>query len=223
MRCWRCRQVTPLCICSLLPKLIHPTKLALILHRSEMGKPTNTGHLARRSLVGAKQFLVGDGGPPLDLPLPAGARVAVLYPSDDAAVLSEQSELDVLVVPDGTWAQTTKMVRKEAALAGLPRVRLPAVEKIGYRLRRNPRPDGLMTLEAIAVAYGAMGAPDIENTLRRLFKVLAERTMFLRGLLPGDQVEGGVPEGALRSEAFSSKWLGEVPLRVQARPRLKYV
>lgn len=220
MRCWRCRQVVPLCICSLLPRLEHPTKLCLVLHRGEAGKPTNTGHLARRSLVGASQHIYGEAEPwqkGLDF---AGKQVAVLYPSDDAVVLGEASAPDILIVPDGTWAQTTRMVKRDELLASLPRVRLPSVEKVGHRLRRNPRPDGLMTLEAIGVAYGAMGSPKIEEALRGLFTVLAERTMFLRGLLPANQVAGGVPDGALRSEAYSSKWVGEVVLRPRARPRV---
>ena len=209
LRCWRCRQIAPLCVCQLLQTFDHPTRLALVLHRGEAFKPTNTGHLATRCLRGSQRLITGQGAP---LQLIAG-RAAVLFPSDDAVELSPTTAPEVLVVPDGTWPQAKRLVKRDPLLQGLPRVKLPNAIAVGHRLRRNPRPDGLMTLEAIAVAYGAMGAPEIERTLLDLFRVVAERTLYMRGQLAADQVTGGVPRG-FSTENISAKWRGPVQLCV---------
>ena len=69
-----------------------------------------------------------------------------------------------------------------------------------YRLRAEPRSGGLATLEAIAQAFGILegdrGAP-IEAALLAVFRVMVDRTLWLRGALRDAEVTGGVPAAAI--------------------------
>jgi DTW domain-containing protein YfiP len=84
---------------------------------------------------------------------------ALLYPGEgatDAARLSG-SPPPVLFVVDGTWHQAEKMLRMSQTLAALPRVSVDAGRPSGYReLRREPGSVHLSTLEAVALALGAL-------------------------------------------------------------------
>jgi DTW domain-containing protein YfiP len=63
----------------------------------------------------------------------------------------------VLFAVDGTWHQAEKMLRLSPALAALPRVSVDARRPSGYgELRREPGEVHLSTLEAVAIALGAL-------------------------------------------------------------------
>jgi len=60
-------------------------------------------------------------------------------------------------VIDGTWLQAEKMLERNPALAALPRLSISPGRPSGYReLRREPAPGHLPTIEAVALALGAL-------------------------------------------------------------------
>jgi len=194
-----------LCICALVPALAPRTRLALLVHYREARKPTNTGQLAARALAGSTVELVGDRDRPIRLPIVrAGETGALLFPADDAVPIAELREVpDVLVVPDGTWRQAAKMRARVPGLAALPCVAVPAAAPTSYRLRAEPRAGGLATLEAIAAALRVLEGergPAIADALLGLFRVMVDRTLWLRGALAGDAVTGGIPAAALADD-----------------------
>jgi DTW domain-containing protein len=63
----------------------------------------------------------------------------------------------VLFAVDGTWHQAEKMIRLSPSLAALPRVSVDAGRPSGYTgLRAEPGEVHLSTLEAVAIALGAL-------------------------------------------------------------------
>jgi DTW domain-containing protein YfiP len=80
-------------------------------------------------------------------------------------------------------------------------VTLPPLGPSEYRLRDEPQPDGLATLEAIArslrILEGDAGE-SISNAMLAPFRVMVERTLWFRGKLPDHEVTGGVPAAARR-------------------------
>lgn len=89
----------------------------------------------------------------------------------------------VVVVPDGTWSQARRMMQRIPALRRLPRLAL-AGPPPGLRLRRPHRGDGMSTLEAIAGALAALGAPDEAEKLLTLHAHAVERVLRLKGMWP---------------------------------------
>lgn len=200
-RCAECALHHPLCLCSLVPRIETASKLCLVLHRDEARKPTNTGRLAARCLVGSEVLVHGAQGQRVADPRGDAISSVLLYPCEQAREL-DASYLAKgpirLVVPDGTWRQAAKMGRRIPWMKDLPRVSLPAGEVTGYRLRSEPKEGGLATMEAIARAFGVLAGKQVQADLERVFRILVDRTLYSRGLLSREEVFGGVPAGVMR-------------------------
>ena len=206
-RCVTCRMHTTLCICALVPRLATRTRLALVVHQGEIHKPTNTGQLAARCLERSTVTITGGRDQHPELPPVARDEQAVLlYPDDDAVPIAHYAEAGrpiVLVVPDGTWRQASKMRRRMPELAALPCVSLPEAAATEYRLRAEHRAGGLATFEAIAralcVLEGAAG-PAIEAAMLAVFRVMVDRTLWFRGALRNADVTDGIPDAAIAND-----------------------
>lgn len=203
-RCVTCRMHATLCICALVPKLETRTRLALLLHYREVPRPTNTGQLAARCLPRSTIEVIGDGKRRAQLPvIEAHEQPLLLYPATDAVSIEHYANHErpvVLIVPDGSWRQAQKMRKRIPGLAAIPCVILPEAGRTEYRLRAEHHAGGLATFEAIARALRILegdAGPAIETALMAVFRVMVERTLWLRGSLADGEVTDGVPQAAL--------------------------
>jgi DTW domain-containing protein YfiP len=82
----------------------------------------------------------------------------LLYPGPGARdIVSEPPPGPVtLVVIDGTWAQTKKMLRLNPSLAALPRYAFVPAQPSEYRIRKEPDDASVATIEAIVHALSAL-------------------------------------------------------------------
>lgn len=188
LRCERCHLLAELCICARVPRLLTATRLVVLLHAQEAKRPTNTGRLATLALANSELHLRGVPGAPADIRHAPERRAVVLYPDEDATILSaEWLAVDprpvTLIVPDGSWRQASKMPRREPALRDLPRVKLPPIANPKSALRREPKAEGMATLAAIAYAFGILEGPAIEAALLALLDAAVMATLRGRGLL----------------------------------------
>ena len=203
-RCATCRMHQTLCICALVPRLTTRTRLAVVVHHREARKPTNTGQLAARCLEHGTVTIVGDRDRPDELPaIGDDVEPVVLYPDDDAVPIERYAGAArpvLLIVPDGTWRQASKLRRRVPGLAALPCVSLPETAATAYRLRAEHRTGGLATFEAIARALGILEAgagSAIETAMTAVFRVMVDRTLWLRGAIGDRDVTDGVPAPAI--------------------------
>ena len=114
----------------------------------------------------------------------------LLHPTDDAVELGSEflgaaPPPYTLFVPDGSWRQAGEMGHREPSLRSLQRVKLPTSAVSGYQLRKETKPGGLATIEAIARALGVLESPYVEQELSRIFALMVERTLHSRGAPPG--------------------------------------
>jgi len=198
---------TPLCLCPDLPRLETETEVVLLTHVTELDKPTNTGRLLDLCLPGARIEAVG--GPEAlrpELTFGPSRRAVLLYPDPDAPVLDlalahHDPRPLTLVVPDGTWSQTRRLVRRTAG--HLPRLALPDGPPSRFRLRvAAGGEDRICTLEAVARALGIIEGHPLEAALLRVLDRMVERTLFTRGVLGADAVTGGL-DGRRHAAAMS--------------------
>jgi len=211
-RCPTCRMHDTLCICALVPRLDTRTRLELIVHCREEHKPTNTGQLAARCMRRSALSIVGDRARPLDLALVTEREQPVLlFPAEDAVPLTHFAASErpiVLIVPDGSWRQASKMRKRIPGLAAVPCVILPDAGPTEYRLRAEAHAGRLATFEAIARALRILegdAGPQIEVAMLAVFRVMVERTLWLRGALPDAGVTGGIPEAAIARNPRSTR------------------
>src|SRR3978361_1911768 len=94
-RCTTCRMHTTLCICDVMPRVATRTRLALLLHHREVGKPTNTGQLAARCMPNSVVSVIGVRDQPATLPsIEPHEQPLLLYPADDAVSISQYAISD---------------------------------------------------------------------------------------------------------------------------------
>lgn len=185
-----------LCLCASIPTIEVATRLVLVAHHREVDKPTATGPLALLALPNAELHVHGTKDAAIDLRHlhEVGRRVLVLFPADDArelspALLAEDPRPVTLVVPEGSWRQAARLARRVPGLDTAETVVLPPGPPSRYRLRREPRADGLATLEAIARAYGVLEGPAVRRSLEALLDRAVEAVLETRqpsGAPPGD-------------------------------------
>ena len=206
-RCPICEIRKPLCFCAMIPQLALQTRVIILMHTCEEVLTTNTARLAAKALTNSKVRIHGrrdERMSPDDLVQP-GRLSFLLYPSSKAVELSTDfaSRLSGpvnLIVPDASWRQTKKFVRREPGLVGIPHVRLPTGPPSEYRLRAQRSDQNLCTLEAIARAIGILECRAAQAGLETLLRVLVERTLWSRGMLAaGRCTTAGIP-----AEAFCS-------------------
>jgi DTW domain-containing protein len=90
-------------------------------------------------------------------------------PALDPATLRDPSQLR-LVVLDGTWRKSRKMLYLNPLLQQLPRLPLQHLPTSQYRIRKAHRPDQLSTLEATCAALAQLdGNADAFNPLLAAF------------------------------------------------------
>ena len=183
-----------LCLCAELVPLQLATRVVVVRTPREREQLTNTGRLvpfalANSALREREELADSEFADP-------ARRVVLLFPSADAcelALLPPDPRPLTLVVPDGTWRATRRMVAREPSLLELPRVTLPPGPPTRYRLRSHPDGRNLATLEAVARALGILEGPPVEARLTHYFTLFVERTLYTRGRLRAEEVTGGVP------------------------------
>lgn len=115
--------------------------------------------------------------------LAATPGAALLAPGGTPAGQASGAPPPVLVVVDATWPQAEKMARINPWLEALPRLSVDAGRPSGYGdLRREPGPGLLSTVEAVALALGALeGDPDRFDPLVAAFhRAVALQLEFAR-------------------------------------------
>ncbi len=167
------------CLCDQVPLVAARTGLVVVRHVREAEKSTNTARLAALAVPGTR-LLEFDGTPESVEPALAALEEAWLLFPDSASALPAGPPKH-LVVLDGTWRQTRRMLRKLPSLRALPRLALAGPRPGITRLRRSPSAEGMSTLEAIAAALGQLEGGEGPAKLERLHDLMVERVLAGRG------------------------------------------
>ena len=203
-RCPGCEIRRPLCFCALIPQIALQTRVIILMHTCEEVLTTNTARLTAKALTNSEIRIRGrrDERMSFDGLTPPGQISLLLYPSPISVELtpdfaSRLSGPVNLIVPDASWRQTKKFVRREPGLIGIPHVRLPPGPLSEYRLRAQASDQNLCTLEAIARAIGILECREAQASLETLLRVLVERTLWSRGMLAAKRcTTAGIPPEA---------------------------
>jgi DTW domain-containing protein len=182
LRCSGCWLPSSLCLCAELPRIAIRTRVVVMMHRREAVTSSNTGRLAARVLEGASVRVRGGQSEIDPEPLPPGRRL-VLFPAAEARLLTPEDaegEGVVLLVPDGTWAQARRLLRRDDLFQGAEVVTLPPAGPSRYGLRRHAREGSVCTLEAIGRALGVLEGAVIEDQLAAVLDRFVARAQRAR-------------------------------------------
>jgi DTW domain-containing protein YfiP len=160
--CARCRRPVSVCYCAHIPHLPTRTRVLLLQHPRERHVAIGTARMAHLALP-SSTFRVGvdfsrDAVVKELLSPAAGAPAYVLFPSPGAIEVSElpRESPITLVVLDGTWSLARKLLHLNPFLQALPHVAFTPGRPSDYRIRRQPAPFCVSTIEALTEVLGIL-------------------------------------------------------------------
>jgi DTW domain-containing protein YfiP len=181
-RCGRCLLLSDYCLCSAIgPSRPCSPEILIVRHHWEAWKSTGTARVAALALQNVRVLdMAAENPEPVRAELRQLDDAWLLYPgleSPERLATPPQT----LVVLDGTWRQTRKMLRRLPELSLLPRYSLRSDAPERARLREPPRPGARSTLESIADALAELDSPELGAHLLDLHARFVRQTLEGRG------------------------------------------
>ena len=175
--CEQCRRPEKACICHCIKKVTSPFNIAFLQHPSESKETKGTAWLAHLC-VDNSQFWVGEvfeEEHPLWAWLSQFEQVHVLYPHTEEfhGTLSQACKVSsnsAVVIIDGTWRKTRKMLYLNPRLAELSRVQIHPTQPSEYQIRKEPNVESLSTMEAVAQVVLEYGDAPTADYLKGSFR-----------------------------------------------------
>lgn len=156
-RCERCHRPQTLCYCARLSPVDNAWPVWILQHPAEARHALGT---ARIAALGLKNSILKSSQPQeLTQPFARTADSPVLiYPGPTSLPLQElaREPRRPLLFIDATWRKSRRMLMEHAWLEALPRYELPTPPPSRYRIRREPKPEAISTLEAIVHCLGLL-------------------------------------------------------------------
>jgi DTW domain-containing protein len=208
--CPQCHKQLPLCICDSVVPIESTISLLILQHPQEQDRALGTARLTALHFKDAV-VRVGLSWPSLSKalgrPVHDPSRWAVLYlgsakvadldTSSDIVAINRKGEIEDhqrailkdiegVVLLDGTWSQAKALWWRNAWMLKCQRVILGPARPSRYgQLRREPRRDGLSTIEAAAMMLASLEKrPDISETLEASFERMLARYREAQSVLP---------------------------------------
>ena len=208
--CPACRKPMPLCICDSIAPIESRTSLLILQHPQEQDRALGT---ARLTALHFKDAVVKIGlswpslskalGRPVEDPQRWGvlylgsAKVADLDTEDDVLAIDRKGEVEVgqrailqglegIILLDGTWSQAKALWWRNPWMLKCQRIILgpPRPSRYGA-LRKEPRRDGLSTIEAAAMLLARLEKrPDIAESLHGSFERMLAKYREVQRTLP---------------------------------------
>src|SRR5246127_3174799 len=208
--CPDCGKAMPLCICDTIEPIKSRISLLILQHPQEQDRALGTARLTAlhfkdavvkiglswSSLSKALGRTVHDPSRWAILYL-GSAKVADLDTDKEIVAINRKGQLEEhqrailgdiegIVLLDGTWSQAKALWWRNAWMLKCQRVILGPKRASRYgKLRKEPRRDGLSTIEAAAMLLAALEKrPDIEATLNGSFERMLVKYREAQALIP---------------------------------------
>ncbi len=183
-RCPNCLLREACCICAEIPRIPHRTPVIILRHVGELRRTSNSARIAAMALERCRVFDIGGHSPPPPPAMLTAPGTWLLFPPDadtPAGPLPEPSAVRTLVIPDGTWGQTRRLVRRVTGLSTLPRLSLPGPRRTTDRLRTSHADWAMATLECLAGALELLEGPMLAAQIDDLFAQFTQAVRRHRG------------------------------------------
>nr|WP_267876795.1 tRNA-uridine aminocarboxypropyltransferase [Massilia aquatica] len=197
--CALCARPAAACICRWIRPVASDVRVLILQHPLEVSNAKGSARLLHLSVAGST-LVAGEVFDPAQLSTllaVKGRQPVLLYPDtpDDRSLgmpappplpseLLRAPDKLLLVVLDGTWRKSRKMLYLNPLLHALPRLPLNDMPPSRYRIRKAHAPDQLSTLEATCYALGEIdGDHDKFLPLSRAFDDLIDTFVLHQGRL----------------------------------------
>ena len=208
--CKRCEKAPDLCVCDAIDPVDNEVAVCILRHPQEQDRALGT---ARLTALHFKNAIVKIGlswpslskalGRPVDDPSRwavlylGSAKVSDLETENEIVAITRKGEIEPhqrailsnitgIVLLDGTWSQAKALWWRNAWMLKCQRVILGPSRPSRYgKLRKEPRADGLATIEAAAMLLsGLEKRPEIAEVLNGSFERLLARYVEVQATMP---------------------------------------
>lgn len=195
--CNRCQRPEKVCVCDLVPSIANQVEIGIMQHPTEVKQVKGTAILAKLGLKKSQMWeaeLISQSSE-LQKWLADNKPIYLLYPPSDedkqanqftdsisAEELAKSHPQDYKVlVLDGTWRKTYKMMQLNSQLQELPRVTIEFEQASSYQIRKQKNAQSLSTIEAIANLLSCLESDaDKYNLLLDAFEKMQKQQLGLR-------------------------------------------
>lgn len=167
--CDRCTRPPVDCMCHLIRLLPNQWPVLVVQHAREARHPLNTARIAQLCLQRCTTLVAVDG---MAMQRPAalgepGSQPVLIYPGEGSRPVEELA-LDApvpLVFIDASWRKSYRLLQEQPWLQTLPRYRIDSQTLSRYRIRKEPKPGYLSTLETIVEVLAPREAANVAGML----------------------------------------------------------
>jgi DTW domain-containing protein YfiP len=208
--CPHCQKPVPLCICDSIEPIKSRISLLILQHPQEQDRALGTARLTALHFENAV-LKIGLSWPSLSKALGrqvadpsrwavlylGSAKLADLETDRDIVAINRKGEvednqrgilkdIEGIVLLDGTWSQAKALWWRNAWMLKCQRVILGPAQPSRYgKLRKEPRRDGLSTIEAAAMLLASLERrPEIAETLTASFDRMLAKYREAQSVLP---------------------------------------
>ncbi len=164
--CSRCQRPVPTCLCDLVRATNNRVELVILQHPGEVKQAKNTASLLELSLSHCQKHIGEQFEPELLAEiLRADKTNLLLYPDTPDPAIPAPPTADIqhqhpeqlrMIVLDGTWRKSQKMLYLNPTLQTIPRLSLGSMPPSRYHIRVAPKAGQLSTLEASCYALAQL-------------------------------------------------------------------
>lgn len=156
--CSNCERPLSRCLCSLATRITLPWRLVVLQDPGEVKQAKGSLALLKACVPEITVWSSPDFSRHIELNAllaEPNLQCVLLYPGEQAQPVSHWQEFAptgplCIIVLDGTWRKSLKMLLGHPQLAQLPRMTLASTRASRYLIRKSPRADGLSTFEAVS-------------------------------------------------------------------------
>jgi DTW domain-containing protein YfiP len=197
--CYVCRRAKKNCLCGGAKPFATKTRFIILMHTKEAHKQrTGTARLAKMCLTNA-ELIIGTDFTSHEhvnalIQDPAYSPF-VLYPGPQAVSFGSLAEefrrgekIPLVFVIDGTWRGAQRVLRKSRNVSALPRLSFSGSYASQFKIKKQPRPHCVSTIEAVyylckeAQAAGYEDLKGQEENLMAMFRELVDTQLsYQRG------------------------------------------
>lgn len=207
--CTRCGKPLPLCICDSVTPIRNRIELLILQHPQEQDRALGTARLTAQHFEKVTHKIglswpslskaLGRSVDPQDWAILylGSAKVADLATDRDVVAIDRKGEIEDhqrqilkdiegVVLLDGTWSQAKALWWRNAWMLKCRRIILgPAQPSLYGKLRKEPRRDGLSTIEAAGMVLSRLeGRAEIETELHATFQRMLTQYRAVQSSMP---------------------------------------
>jgi len=163
--CFVCFKPRATCVCSSIARVDNRTLVSVLQHPRERAHPIGTARFVDLGLSRSEVVQASGAARDFRRPMALLPGAGLLFPREDArdlAQLPEHERPPQLVVLDGTWPQARTLYRQNEWLHALPHYRLSPSAPSRYRIRKEPSPDYVSTIESVLLALRIL-EPEVDG------------------------------------------------------------